>query len=325
MSNPKKIEDLDEVIELQNNDLVFASVLNSRGTYDSKNVTLENIANYVRNGMELGGSVTIVSNFGGYEIYDTSESGDGTCNSQEELDAYCTDNSRNLLFDLPMYSSSGAKYANFLVKHFEKTVSKDCLVVLNGWIDLLRTWESDGTMAGGGWSAGDIIDWPPGTDSRAWSLKINDKYVHAVNFKDSAVNKVRFYLKAGQTITIDIPSHSNWGGGHVSIIPLKSGGRFFIDTTKSDEYFERGKMSDLKEQDKVNGRYIYTYENKFDCPILFCSRFTDSFKNFDDRSSDTNDIYVTINGKYVHIESDGYDGVPNCPNTRVLLEPEDVF
>ena len=52
MSNPKKIEDLDEVIELQNNDLVFASVLNSRGTYDSKNVTLENIANYVRNGME---------------------------------------------------------------------------------------------------------------------------------------------------------------------------------------------------------------------------------------------------------------------------------
>jgi len=298
----------------------MTSVNNGNG-YVSKKMTLSALADYV-NSRESGGG-TIVSNFGGYEIYDTSEEGDGTCNSQEELDAYCNDNSRNLLFDLPMYASSGAPFANFVVKHFEKTVSKDCLVVLNGWIDLLRTWQSDGTMTGGSWSAGDIIDWPPGTDSRAWSLKIGDKFIHAINFKDSAVNKVRFYLKAGQKITIDIPS--NWGGGHVSIIPLKSGGRFFIDTTKSDEYFERGKMSDLKEQDKVNGRYVYTYENKFDCPILFCSRFPDGFKNFNDRSTDTSDIYVTINGKYVHIESDGFSGTPDYPNTRVLLEPGDVF
>ena len=76
MSNPKKIEQLDEATELHDGDLVFASVLNAGNTHVSKKVTLANIANYVRNGMEPvpGGSE---SGFGGYEFYDTSETGDG--------------------------------------------------------------------------------------------------------------------------------------------------------------------------------------------------------------------------------------------------------
>lgn len=98
MSNPKKIERLAEATNLQDNDLLLASVKNSGNTYVSKKVTLEKIARYVSNYIEPGGGGTIVSNFGGYEIYDTSEEGDGTCNSQTELDAYCADDSRNLLF-----------------------------------------------------------------------------------------------------------------------------------------------------------------------------------------------------------------------------------
>lgn len=157
MSNPKKIEDLIEATNLHDNDLVFASVKNSGNTYVSKKVTLANIANYVRNGMEpvpggngsgSGSESESESGFGGYEIYDTSEEGDGTCNSQEELDAYCADDSRNLLFDLPMYSS-GAIHANFKVKHFEKTVSKDCLVVFDSWDNLITTYTTTGDGLGG--------------------------------------------------------------------------------------------------------------------------------------------------------------------------------
>lgn len=75
MSNPKKIERLAEATNLQDNDLLLASVKNSGNTYVSKKVTLEKIARYVSNYIEPGGSGgTIVSNFGGYEIYDLSES-----------------------------------------------------------------------------------------------------------------------------------------------------------------------------------------------------------------------------------------------------------
>ena len=109
MSNPRKIEQLDEATNLQDNDLVFASVLNSRGAYDSKKVTLANIANYVRNGMEPGGS-----GFGGYEMYDTSEDTDGTYDSITE------------------YQQSENNYAWYLSvgagQTLTKTVTKDCVV-----------------------------------------------------------------------------------------------------------------------------------------------------------------------------------------------------
>ena len=69
MSNPKKIEDLDPAERLQDDDLLFASVPNDVSAYVSKKVTLGDIANYVRNGME-----PVESGSGGYEMYDVSDS-----------------------------------------------------------------------------------------------------------------------------------------------------------------------------------------------------------------------------------------------------------
>lgn len=69
----KKIEDLDEQTILGDGDLMFMSESNGNG-FDSKKVTLANIANYVRR--------TISSTSGndsgtGYEIYRMSESNVG--------------------------------------------------------------------------------------------------------------------------------------------------------------------------------------------------------------------------------------------------------
>lgn len=51
MSNPKKIEHLDPATNLQDDDLLFASVRDSENRYVSKKVTLKDIADYVRSGM----------------------------------------------------------------------------------------------------------------------------------------------------------------------------------------------------------------------------------------------------------------------------------
>lgn len=111
----------------------------------------------------------------------------------------------------------------------------------------------------------------------------------------------------------------------MSIIPLKSGGKFFIDTTKSGEYFKKGQMTALKTSTS-NSRYTYTYTNDLDCTVLFCSRFPDSFTDFDDRSTASGETYVTINGKKVHIDSPSYSGaIPEAANTHIILEPGDTF
>lgn len=73
MSNPKKIEHLDPATNLQDNDLMFASVRDGGTTYVSKKVMLKDIADYVRSGM----TVVPGSGFGGYEMIDTSEEGNG--------------------------------------------------------------------------------------------------------------------------------------------------------------------------------------------------------------------------------------------------------
>lgn len=73
MSNPKKIEYLDPATNLQDDDLLFASVRDGGTEYVSKKVTLGDIANYVKSGIE----VVPGSGFGGYEMIDTSEDGNG--------------------------------------------------------------------------------------------------------------------------------------------------------------------------------------------------------------------------------------------------------
>ena len=66
MSNPKRIEDLNQATELQDNDLLMTSVNNGNGIYTSKKMTLSALADYVN-------SRSGDSGFGGYEIYDLSE------------------------------------------------------------------------------------------------------------------------------------------------------------------------------------------------------------------------------------------------------------
>jgi hypothetical protein len=312
----KRIEQLDEQTILGDNDLVFTSVSNGAG-YDSKKVTLASIANYVKS--TLGGSGGNSHDSCGYEIYDTTEEGDGTCNSQEELDAYCADKSRNLLFDLPMYASSGVPYADWTVKSFEKTVYKNCVVEFNSWTNLtheIRTSGMSSTLY-----AGDFYDNPINT---SYSVYIDDKLLRLQNFFVSDEG-VKLYLKAGQTIKINVPETS--GGGKVSIIPLKSGWKFFIDTDKDNSYFQHGYMSDLRDTSAAN--YTYTYTNNFDCPILFCSRFQDSFTNFDDRSTDTADVFVLLNDKYIHYDSPNSvqdsSGFAGAANGRIILMPGDTF
>ncbi len=53
MSNPKKIEYLDPATNLQDDDLLFASVRDGGTEYVSKKVTLKDIADYVRGGIEV--------------------------------------------------------------------------------------------------------------------------------------------------------------------------------------------------------------------------------------------------------------------------------
>ena len=119
--NPRKIEQLDPATNLQDNDLMFASVLNSENTYVSKKVTLANIANYVRNGME---PVPGGNGFGGYEMIDTSEPEDGSYDS-ETISSYTTDRNKNYLWNF-MVGGSGDPVT------LEKTVSKDCFVWIVG-------------------------------------------------------------------------------------------------------------------------------------------------------------------------------------------------
>ena len=112
----------------------------------------------------------------------------------------------------------------------------------------------------------------------------------------------------------------------MSIIPLKSGGKFFIDTTKPNSYFKHGKMINLDKTSISGSRYTYTYKNTLDCTVLFCSRFPDSFTDFDDGSTASGETYVTINGKKVHIDSPSYGGaVPEAANTHIIMEPGDTF
>ncbi len=303
MINPKKIENLDPATNLQDDDLLFASVPNGVSAYVSKKVTLANIANYVRNGMQ-----PIEPGFGGYEIYDLSdEEGDGRCYNQADVEAYCADSSRNLLFDLDMYTSSATPATTFTVKTLEKTVSKNCLVELEYWNCL----PYDAT-----YSAGDLYDYP--NSSRSYSVYINDKLLRLQNFFVPEYG-VKLYLKAGQTIKINVPD--NIGGGRVSIIPLKSGCRFFIDTDKDDSYFPHGYMSDLRDTNAAN--YTYTYTNDFDCPILFCSRFRDSVTGHNTSSDD--DVLISLNGKYIHYDAPDQSNSSTCVCSRIILMPGDVF
>lgn len=88
------------------------------------------------------------------------------------------------------------------VQSFEKTVSKDCLVWLNGI--------------------------PPDV------VKIDNIELKLRCFLSNSGNNYRFYLKSGQKLFVGSPASGNI---HVSIIPLKSGGKFYFDTSDPNKFY----------------------------------------------------------------------------------------
>jgi len=161
MSNPKKIEQLDEATVLQDNDLLFASVRNdARAMYVSKKVTLKDIADYVKTGME-----PVVSSFGGYEMLDTSEDGDGIYDAST-IQSYVSDSSKNYLWRLKV----GINGVYDVDVPFEKTLGKDCAI----WID-------------------DYYD--------TTEVYLNNIRLYNINYLRQS-GMVQFYAKAGQPLKV---------------------------------------------------------------------------------------------------------------------------
>jgi len=204
--NPRKIEQLDPATNLQDNDLMFASVLGADDTYVSKKVTLEDIANYVRNGMEpVPDGSGSESRFGGYETYDTSESGDGIYTTSAEVQEYCDNPSKNYLWDLLVGRGSWNATINPVVTGFEKTFHKDCAIYI---------WNLNSD--------------PEGTPI----ITINKKTISTKSIAGILERYARFYVKSGQTLKIDFSQYGNISVpdtccAFVTIIPLRSGGIFF--------------------------------------------------------------------------------------------------
>ena len=92
MSSIKLIEELDQTTNLSDNDLLMTSVRNSNGSYTSKKMTLNALADYV-NSRESGGEM----GFGGYEMIDTSED-DGVYNTSDGINEYMQNQNKNYLW-----------------------------------------------------------------------------------------------------------------------------------------------------------------------------------------------------------------------------------
>ena len=101
MSSVKLIEELDQTTSLSDNDLLMTSVNNGNGIYTSKKMTLSALADYV-NSRESGGGI----GFGGYKIYDLSESNPSNDYFYNEVAVFSPQNT------------------------FEHTFSQDCEIVL---------------------------------------------------------------------------------------------------------------------------------------------------------------------------------------------------
>jgi hypothetical protein len=97
-------------------------------------------------------------------------------------------------------------------------------------------------------------------------------------FMCSSSSNYRFYLKSGQKLFVGSPALGNI---NVSIIPLKSGGKFYFDTSKPEKFYS-GIVSPVNSPQIVaNGdtnifpgqAYMNNQSNKptitVDCPTMF--------------------------------------------------------
>ena len=154
------------------------------------------------------GGGTIVSNFGGYEMIDTSEDGDGIYDAST-IQSYVSDRSKNYLWQLKI--GGDGVYGND--QAFEKTLGKDCAI----WIDDFHTESSQG-------------------ETRVF-LNENVRLYNIDCLKQSGM--VQFYAKAGQKIKI---INTGIMSSYIYIIPLASGGKYFFDTSDPAK-FKRGVLN----------------------------------------------------------------------------------
>ena len=177
------------------------------------------------------------------------------------------------------------------VQSLEKTVSKDCLVWLNGI--------------------------PPDV------VKIDTIELKLKCFMCSGSN-YRFYLKSGQKLFVGSPASGNIS---VSIIPLKSGGKFYFDTSDPNKFYS-GIVGPIGRPQVAEGdtnifpgqEYMNNQSNKptitVDRPTMFaCTYWAKS-------NIASNDL---LNGKKIWSDDiDGHSGVGG-PSSFIILDAGDTL
>ena len=135
----------------------------------------------------------------------------------------------------------------------------------------------------------------------------------------------RFYLKSGQKLFVGSPTSGNV---KVSIIPLKSGGKFYFDTSKPDKFY-KGIVGPINSPQTIaegdtnifpGQAYMNNQSNKrtitVDCPTMFaCTYWVRS-------NIASNDL---LNGKKIWSDDiDCHSGVGG-PSTFIILDAGDTL
>lgn len=235
MSSIKLIEDLDQTTSLSDSDLLMTSTRNSNGSYTSKKMTLNALADYV-NSRESGG----VTGFGGYEIIDTTEDEDGVYETETAINEYMQNQNKNYLWRFKVGTSAPAG-----ISVLEKQVHKDCKV----FIQLVNNELSNDIQ----------------------QVYINDVriYTWPLSIGNNNLGRV-LYVKKNQTLKII----STQLTPTVTILSLKSGGEFFFDTDSQDVFksgfYNPGTNPPTETTGNnfvSNGWFTYTAS----CPTMVCT------------------------------------------------------
>lgn len=204
---------------------------------------------------------------------------DGTSSSFGGYEMIDTSDSNNYLWSYEVGSANGNSNTRL-----EKTVSKDCLV----WL-----------------TTNQLIAYN--------EVKI-DGIPLKMEFFECFGSGYRFYIKSGQTLTVE-HNDSNYNIP-VFIIPLKSGGKFFFDTSKQDKFiYGELDVNIVNNQPVVQNTSINTdmfpgqdyvdnpNNNRpkitVDCPTLFSYRYAVTSSDFDKlngKSVISDDIDRGLNG-----------------------------
>lgn len=134
----------------------------------------------------------------------------------------------------------------------------------------------------------------------------------------------RFYLKSGQKLFVGSPTTGNV---KVSIIPLKSGGKFYFDTSKPDKFY-KGIVGPINSPQKATGdtnifpgqAYMNNQSNKpaitVDCPTMFACTY------WGKSTMASNDL---LNGKKIWSDDIDCHSSYGGPSTFIILDAGDTL